>query len=67
MSAAPSHLPTPYPQPSPTRGEGVKSQGATDTERSNLLDSAVAIEAANISTNEAPHRPLWERVGDRGC
>ena len=67
MSAAASYLPTPSPQASPTRGEGVKSQGATDTERSNLLDSAVAKEAANISTNEIPPRPLWERVGDRGC
>ena len=89
MSAAPSHLPTPYPQPSdeatkqmtkpasgqvtayPTKGEGVKSQVVADTdaaaEHARLLDSAVAIEAANISTNEAPHRPLWERVGERGC
>ena len=77
MISCPFHLPTsshlsaPSPQPYPTGGDGVESQGVADTdvaaEYSRLLDFEVPKIITNIPTYELPPRPLWERVGERGC
>ena len=71
MSANASYLPTPSPQPSPSRGEGVRLQVVADidaaAEHTRLLDFEMAKESTNIPAYEILHRPLWERVGDRGC
>ena len=67
MSANASYLPTPSPQPSPSRGEGVRLQQLADAEHFRLLDFEMAKESTNIPAYEILHRPLWERVGDRGC
>jgi uncharacterized membrane protein len=56
----------PSPQPSPTRGEGVNSEGAVNVENALLTDSEVAKETTNIPTNETPPLPSRERVEREG-
>ncbi len=51
----------------PTRGEGVKLQQLADAEHFRLLDFEIAKKSTNIPAYEIPPRPLWERVGERGC
>jgi hypothetical protein len=67
MSALPSQSSAPSPQPSPTRGEGAL---LLDLANEFLLplkvDSWEADQIRN-ETHQSPPRPLWERVGERGC
>ena len=71
MISRPSRLSAPSPQPSPTRGEGVESQGVANTdaaaEHARLLDFEMAKESTTIPAYEIPPHPLWERAGDRVC
>ena len=66
MNNTPSHLSTPSPQPSPTRGEGVESQNVAS--ELPLPIKGVNLEADQIhdeAFQSHPH-PLRERVGGEG-